>query len=362
MLNIFLGYACNFKCGYCLQSPSSSPPRHNPQDVDRFVEKIIPYIQNNGIDEISYWGGEPLLYWPRIKAIHEGLLRAGLTFGFVKFVTNGSLLEDHHVEVLNRWDAYVVISHHSWQEPHSSQEPRPTLGKHSQQGESTPPDAPSWDKVARLCRSSVSFLFTHEDLFAWPWFRVLEDLEQHWGRPFFPYVHWVRATEGCAPGFYLTHDDLDIHVPHLWELAEQRLEGDRHAHFMFEGHLRDWRRDFHPDGDSKPMCHGDHHISVDLAGNRYGCHHSARVELRTGSIFAPEGPTPTTERAIAHVEKFVKSGDCMVCPIRSWCRGNCHLSNTHDVDCRLAKKKHKLLAWIDAQENGSNNRNTIKVP
>ena len=338
MLNIFLGYACNFKCGYCLQSPGSLPPNQDRKNVDRFVEKIIPYLQKNGIDEIAYWGGEPLLYWPQIEAIHERLLRAGLTFKFIKFVTNGSLLESRHVEVLNRWDAFVVIS------------------RHDAEGE------PRWGKVAELRRSSVSFLFSHEELVAWPWFQFLDGLEQRWGRPFYPYVHWVRATKGCDPQFYLTHDDLDIHVPHLWALAEQRLAGDRHARSMFEGHLRDWRRDLVTGGDGVPMCHGDHHISVDLAGNRYGCHHSARAELRTGSIFGSEEATPTTERAIAHVEKFVKSGDCMVCPIRSWCRGNCNLSNTHDVDCRLAKEKHKLLAWIDAQENGSNDRNTIKVP
>ncbi len=342
MLNVFLGYACNFKCGYCLQSPGSLPPAQNQRNTEQFVEKIVPFLQKNGIDEIAYWGGEPLLYWSQIKAIHEGLLHAGLTFKFVKFVTNGSLLEDHHVEALNSWNAYVVISRH--------------------EAEGEPLGAPHWDKVAKLCRSSVSFLFTHGDIVAWPWFQFLDGLEQRLGRPFFPYVHWVRATAGCDPRFYLTHDDLDRHVPHLWELAERRLAGDRHARSVFEGHLRDWRRDLYPDGDSRPMCHGDHHISVDLAGNRYGCHHSAREELRTGNIFAAEGPTPKTEHAIAHVEKFVKSGECMVCPIRSWCRGNCHLSNTHDVDCRLAKEKHKLLAWIDAQEIGLNDRNSIKVP
>jgi len=333
-----LGYACNFKCGYCLQSPGSLPSGQDQKNTDRFVETITPFLQKNSIDEIAYWGGEPLLYWSQIKAIHEGLMHAGLTFKFVKLVTNGSLLEDHHVEALNRWKAFVVIS------------------RHEVEGE------PRWDNAAKLHRSSISFLFSHGDLVAWPWFQFLDGLEQRWGRPFYPYVHWVRATKGCDPQFYLTHDDLDIHVPHLWALAEQRLAGDRHARSMFEGHIRDWRRDLHPGGDSAPMCHGDHHISVDLAGNRYGCHHSARVDLRTGSIFASEEPMPSTERAIAHVEKFVKSDDCRVCPIRSWCRGNCHLSNTHDVDCRLAKEKHRLLAWIDAQENGQNKRNAIKVP
>ena len=70
---------------------------------------------------------------------------------------------------------------------------------------------------------------------------------------------------------------------------------------------------------------------------------------------------PANKRAFAHVERFVKGEDCKACPVRSWCRGNCHLSGTHDVDCRLAKEKHNLLAWIDLQENGPNDRNRIKV-
>jgi radical SAM protein with 4Fe4S-binding SPASM domain len=337
MLNVFLGYACNFRCGYCLQSPGTTGAKGHSRDAGRFLEGIVPFVRERDIREIAYWGGEPILYWPRIEAIHEGLLRAGLTFDFVKVVTNGSLLDDRHVETLNRWGAYVVIS------------------RHPSEGE------PRWDKVARLRRSSVSFLFAHGNLYAWPWFRFLDELEQRWGRPFFPYVHWVRATQGCDPRFYLTFEDLDRHVSHLWELAERRLRGDRHAHSMFEGHLRDWRRDLAPGGDAVPMCHGDHHVAVDLAGNRYGCHHSAQDELRTGSIFAPEVPTPATERAIAHVERFVSSAECQTCPLRSWCRGNCHLSDTHDVDCRLAKEKHQVLAWIDAQENGHNHRNAIEV-
>lgn len=335
MLNVFLGYACNFKCDCCLQSPGSPPTRNKQDDVEHFVEKIVPFLRERGIDEIAYWGGEPLLYWPQIEAIHERLLRASLTFKFVKIVTNGSLLGDRHVEVLNRWDAYVVIS------------------RHEAEGE------PRWDRVAKLRRSSVSFLFSHEELYAWPWFRVLDTMEQRWGRPFFPYAHWVRATAGCAPGFYLTHNDLDHHVPHLWELAKRRLAGDRYARSMFEGHLRDWRRDLVPGGDGIPMCHGDHHISVDLAGNRYGCHHSVRKDLKTGSIFDPN--LPASGQALDRVERFFGSAECQSCPIRSWCRGNCHLSNTHDVDCRLAKEKHKLLAWIETCENGSNDRNTIKA-
>jgi len=330
VLNVFLGYACNFECAYCLQDPKGADAARKRHPVEPFVEKIAPFLKDRGITEVAYWGGEPLIYWDAIEAIHEALIAAGVRLTFVKLVTNGSLLDDRHVEALNRWGAYVVVSRHG------------------------PFGEPRWDQVARLRNSAISFLFSHENLFAWPWFGDLDRLEQRFGRPFFPYVHWVRATDGCDASWYLTHGDLDRHVPHLRELALLRLEGDRHAHGMFEGHLREWRRGLHGAGGSvEPLCHAGDDVSVDLAGNRYGCHHSVRRSLRTGHLFEPETNSAEIVAALGHVHRFIDTVECQACPINRWCRGNCHLSNTHDVDCRLAKAKHDLFTWIVEQEEAS---------
>tara|TARA_R110002167_G_C12707254_1_gene655228 strand:+ start:42347 stop:43363 length:1017 start_codon:yes stop_codon:yes gene_type:complete len=338
MLNIHLGYACNFKCGYCLQNSSESGVSVGAS-IDRFIERVVPYVQAHGINDIAYWGGEPVLYWKQVEVIHQAFLDAGVSFDFVKMVTNGSLLTEAHVERLNQWNAFVVVSRHE-----GAGEPR-------------------WEQVAQLKRSSVSFLFHHKSLVAWPWFDELKTLEDRFGRPFWPYVHWVRATDGCNPGFELTHNDLDQHIPHLWDLARARLEGHRHSTTAWNGHLRDWRNKLVPGAEAPPMCHNDQHISVDLAGNRYTCHHNVRATARTGNVFADDSPSDEMElKALALSRQWVDSSECRACPVRNWCRGNCHLSNTHDVDCRLAKEKHKLFSWIDAQENGSNDRNTIKVP
>jgi len=333
VLNIFLGYACNFRCAYCLQDPKGGDAERRRHPVDDFVHRVVPYVKAKGINEIAYWGGEPLLYWEAIEAIHVALIAAGVPLAFVKLVTNASLLEDRHVEALNRWGAYVVVS------------------RHPLQGRRPPFGGPGWEQAARLENSAISFLFTRENLFAWPWFGELDRLEQRFGRPFFPYVHWVRATEGCDPTYYLSHAGLDRHLPHLRELAGLRLDGNRHAHGMFEGHLAKWRKTLGaPSRPPAPLCHADDHVSVDLAGNRYGCHHSVRRSLRTGHLFQTEPATPETAAALRHVHRFVDTAECRRCPIDRWCRGNCHLSHTHDVDCRLAKAKHDVFAWIAQRE------------
>jgi radical SAM protein with 4Fe4S-binding SPASM domain len=337
MLNIYLGHACNFRCSYCLQS-THADQRGTATQVDSFIERVVPFVRQNQIRDVAYWGGEPLIYWQRIEAIHEAMLAAGLSFDFVKFVTNGSLLTADHVDRLNAWNAYVVVS------------------RHEEAGE------PSWREVARLKRSSISFLFRHGHLVAWPWFEELAVLEDRYGRPFWPYVHWLRATDGCDPADYLTFDDLEVHVAHLWELAELRLSGHRHAKSALAGHLNDWRETLNVDSDAPPLCHNDRHLSVDLAGNRYTCHHNVRPFARTGELFSASGPRNSDEEdALALSRRWIDSADCRACPIRTWCRGNCHLSNTHAVDCRLSKEKHRVLAWLDAQESGASVRNLIEV-
>jgi len=91
-----------------------------------------------------------------------------------------------------------------------------------------------------------------------------------------------------------------------------------------------------------PMCFGDHQIDVDLEGNRYGCHHTVTAPLKIGQLGGPV----ENEAAALQVRRFVDTAECSACPLKTWCRGNCHLSRTHDADCRLSKEKHKIMEWI----------------
>ena len=92
MLNIFLGYACNFSCSYCLQELDAPDAVRRRHSIEPFIERVVPFVREKGIKRIDYWGGEPLLYWREISAIHTAFERAGLAFDFVRITTNGSLL------------------------------------------------------------------------------------------------------------------------------------------------------------------------------------------------------------------------------------------------------------------------------
>jgi radical SAM protein with 4Fe4S-binding SPASM domain len=339
MLNIFLGYACNFSCKYCLQEMEAPDAVRRRHPVEPFIERVVPFVQDHGVKRISYWGGEPLLYWDTIKDIHAAFERAGIAFDFVRMSTNGSLLTTDHVGPLNDWNVHVVISDH---------------GRFGQ---------PDWNMVRRLRRSSISFLFSGAAPEIWPFFARLADLERTYDRPFWPYAHWVRATRGCDPQYWFTPATLERHISHLWELAYLRRRGHRHASSLFEGHLDEWRRGLtRAAGPVEPLCHGRDHLSVDLMGNRYACHHSVMGRYRTGHLFDGTGPRDDGERrAVDHAWQFARSTECRACPVRSWCRGNCHLSQTHEIDCRLSREKHQVLAWLDKLENGPLPRNQIEV-
>lgn len=321
MLNVFIGYGCNLKCGYCLQAPArdrvGTPTYKNK--ATSFIEKMLPHIIKNNITEIAYWGGEPLLYWETIKDIHNELEKH-VKFKHVKIVTNGTLLTHEIKTKINDWDAYVVLS------------------RHKQYGE------PKWDIVKYIRKLSISFLFNGQQLSFHPFIDELNELEKITGRKLSGFMHWVRATDGCSPKYYIQMEQLDEHEKYLWELADLALKGNRQAIEFWTPHIIQWEESLK--GEFVPMCRGSHQIDVDLDGNLHNCHHSVNKKSKIGKAF---GDIENMD-AYLQAEKFVKTTECQTCPIRKWCRGNCHLSNTHEVDCQLSKRKSKILKMLSSKK------------
>lgn len=328
MLNVFLGYSCNLKCGYCLQAPMASRERRVKPDPSLFLEKVLPWVIEKDIRKIAYWGGEPIVYWKTIKTIQDAFDKAGHKFDMIKMATNGTLFTEEHVEQCNEWGVYTILS------------------QHLDYG------VPAWEQVMKLDKMSLSYLFHHDELYAWDWLKRCQELEEKYQRQVFPFMHWPRSTEGADKSSDLTHEDLDKHIVHLWKLAELAANGDRFLQGMWNAHLVEWRQKLDVGAEAVPMCYGDHQIDIDLDGNRYGCHHTVEPWLKTGTLW-DDNQNPD---AMKQVRRFVDTKECQVCPIKTWCRGNCHLSRTHDVDCRLSKYKHKILTWLDKRMPETNER------
>src|ERR1039457_2741423 len=103
-LEIELTRRCNLECNYCYNSSSRSP---GIPDFDfNLLKRVLREAYDYGIRSITYLGGEPTLH-PELKDI----IKFTKTIGMEEVVlyTNGTLLDDVLLEVINEYVDSIVI-------------------------------------------------------------------------------------------------------------------------------------------------------------------------------------------------------------------------------------------------------------
>lgn len=105
---IMLGQKCNLDCGYCLQHDLIN----NEIIVNNLNEDIYKFIKdlnqdNNFKPSITFYGGEPLLYFSAIKKVVKNI--KGFIDNFT-IITNGKKLTPEIVDYLNQEKIHVVVS------------------------------------------------------------------------------------------------------------------------------------------------------------------------------------------------------------------------------------------------------------
>jgi len=309
MLNIFLGNRCNFSCDYCLQPKDKFAP------VAPDLPRLIEYIRENDVRDIGYWGGEPLLYWNTITTIHSAFQDAGLEFDKILLITNGSLLAPDKVKYINDYGFYVTVSEHE------------------------PFGYALWSELANIEKCSVSFLVTGQNYTLWNFRKYYNQLTNWYDRQFNVAIGYVRATKDTPKKYYLTYDQANAHVAHLRDLAQLRDKGDLFASRVLQFHSVRWQKAFEIPYDGKAMCCNDGKMTIDLAGNVYPCHYSANPADQIGSL---DGYTPSPL-----VQQHISTDKCQECEATPWCKGNCYLSRTHEVDCHLALLIHEFMKELN---------------
>lgn len=105
---ITLGRDCNFNCKYCLQDGGFSHQKHifeKPKLADNLIKFLDGYQYEH--TKVMLWGGEPLLYMDSIKFLLE---RYGSKFDW-GVITNGSLLTQEIINVLDKYNVSLTVSH-----------------------------------------------------------------------------------------------------------------------------------------------------------------------------------------------------------------------------------------------------------
>lgn len=109
---IILGTRCNLNCKYCMQHEITEKQifsKINPDIYDFLTETA--YSNRNHRLLLTFYGGEPLLYFGNIKTIVETLNRRnGVQFDF-GIITNAKLLTDEMVAFFNDNNVGVAVSY-----------------------------------------------------------------------------------------------------------------------------------------------------------------------------------------------------------------------------------------------------------
>lgn len=110
ILKIQLGLSCNYACSYCNQAVQIGDATVSKlADVAQFLTQLDGWIAQ-APEQIELWGGEPFLYWAKIKRLIPALaeLFPGVAFSII---TNGSLLDREKLDFIAQYDIAIGISH-----------------------------------------------------------------------------------------------------------------------------------------------------------------------------------------------------------------------------------------------------------
>ena len=110
VLKIQLGLSCNYACSYCSQAFQIADATVSKlADVEHFLTQLDGWI-TDAPEKIELWGGEPFLYWAKIKWLIPALAERFPAARF-SIITNGSLLDREKLDFIAQYDIAIGISH-----------------------------------------------------------------------------------------------------------------------------------------------------------------------------------------------------------------------------------------------------------
>lgn len=111
-LKIQLGLKCNYSCEYCSQAsfvPDATVTDND--DLEEFMQKLDDRLDLAGCGTVELWGGEPLLYWKKIKVLVPFLKERVAEDCEFTIVTNGSLINQEKIDFFKEHKIDITMSH-----------------------------------------------------------------------------------------------------------------------------------------------------------------------------------------------------------------------------------------------------------
>lgn len=321
VFNIILGSACNWHCPYCIQEKGRlCNQKHDP---DRFCDNLLRFIEEKGITDIkrfSYWGGEPMLYLPQLRTLLKHLTNLKTNKPH-RTITNGSLVNSEFIELANHYRMLINVSYHDGQL-----------------------EDEQWAKCLRIENLNITSLVHHRRTDWEEFHRKWLWLQDRYGRCVNWFVYPMLAVPGVPNEYALTKEDIDRYVGNLYTYLE-RLEDVFYLKavsvLFYAFKMGDVSRNV------TNFCFNDENYALDLAGNRYLCHHNCSADAMAGNIFRKEIPIVSSE--VRAVMNRSTSDYCRRCPAFRYCRGGCYRYVGQEAYCYYRRRMLEFLRYAKAQ-------------
>ena len=293
-LNIVLGAACNRHCSYCCQAAPADRLSCGKTDWLGLREKLRFYNEHGAfrkLERISFWGGEPMLYWGVVKALYQVLCDDGVyPDSIYRVATNGDLINEDYVQFANSTPGWLTTV--SWHDGSISES--------------------QWSVLRRLDNCFITGLVTSRWRDEIP---AMRDKYDSLGLSL-PVQLWpVHFVGQCSEDDKLTAKSVDDALEYIRILVANPQ--DRFSAVLRKSIIAHASRR----GRERPDCGDESVLTVDLHGREYLCQHN------------PSPETLSSHSRLYRAEPVRKG--CRECVAWDHCGGGCFLTSNRKAECRF---------------------------
>ena len=308
VLKIQLGLSCNYSCSYCSQAFQIGDATVSKlTDVDAFLSNLGAWL-GAAPERIELWGGEPFVYWAKLKRLIPALAERFPEARFL-IITNGSLLTREKLDLITEYDIDIGLSHDG---PGQGQRGPDPLAN---------PEQRRWIEALLAERKghvSINTVLTAQNhdleaIKAWFQKRLGTDVPISLEGV----VNVYDAATLLGAGRF---EEADLHA--LRRSVFESLVSDPGS-FGLDKRVRDFiqslkvRRPIEALGQKCGMDRPEH-IAVDLQGNVMTCQNTgAKGEHKIGHV------DDFDAIALDTATHFAFRDECMSCPVVQLCKGSC---------------------------------------
>ncbi|QOR36415.1 radical SAM protein [Clostridium sp. 'deep sea'] len=106
---INVSHDCNLRCKYCYASQGSYG-RDIALLSKHVASQILEFFKGKNLSSILFFGGEPLLNTDMITYLAEGFIAQQKTTPNFSVITNGTIVNDHIINILKKYDMQITVS------------------------------------------------------------------------------------------------------------------------------------------------------------------------------------------------------------------------------------------------------------